>query len=189
MAFKKIYNQSIWHRLVYIIFGVIVLTIMLYYLSNTIIHYTTDRQFPINSFKRFPLSIVIFPAEIFSFLFALYFVYVLMTGDYVEVPKSRLPNRDNTRVAILVPVYNEPMDIVERTLAHVKRVKWEGGVSAYLLDDSDNSIDMKNMDELARKFNAHIVRRKDRKGYKAGNINNAVKSAVKEEFFAILDSD
>ncbi len=189
MVFKKIGKSNKWHKLAYGAFGLIVLIIMFYYLSNTISHYTTDRQFPINSFERFPLSILIFPVELFSFLFALYFVYVLFTGNYYETPNKSLPNRDKTRVAILIPAHNEPIDILERTILASKRLKWKGGVSVYLLDDSDNPQDIKNTAFIASQQGINVVRRKDRVGFKAGNINNALRSHIKEDFFVILDSD
>ena len=161
---------------------------MLYYLSNTIIHFTTNQQFPINSFARFPLTILIFPVEIFSFFFGFYFLYTLFNGDYVE-EKKELKNKREHAVAILLPVYNEPKDIVKRTLEHVKKIRWPGKIQIYLLDDSTNEDSKKDMRDLAGKYTTHIVTRLNRDGYKAGNINNAVKNHVKEDYFVILDSD
>ncbi len=162
---------------------------MFYYLSDTLLHYTTPRQFPISSFKTLPLTILIFPAELFSFLFAMYFVYNLLTDKYRPPRANPLLNRSNTPVALLVPVYHEPYEIVDRTLLACSKVIWKGGTHIYLLDDSTNPESKLQMAQLARKYNATIVRRTDRVGYKAGNLNNAVKNAIKEPFFAIFDSD
>ncbi|MDO8508208.1 MAG: glycosyltransferase [Nanoarchaeota archaeon] len=174
-------------RLFYILFGLVTLSLIFYYLSNTIIHFTTPRQFPINSFKRFPLTILILPAEIFSFLFALYFVYNLLSDKYVPPAKSYL--KGNKDVAILLPVYNEPRYIVERTLKAVKDLRWNGKIKIYVLDDSTDEKDKKNMDELSKKYDTGLIRRTDRIGYKAGNINNAIKNYIKEDYFVIFDSD
>lgn len=182
-------NQSRTYLAFYILFGIVSAALMIYYLSNTIVHFTTPRQFPINSFDRFPLTYLIFPAEIFSFAFAMYFVYNLINGNK-EYPKpAQLPGKEMIKIAILIPVYNEPASIVTRTIKACKGVRWKGGATIYLLDDSTNEQDRKNMKQLSERFGCVLVHRRDRIGYKAGNINNAMSTLVKEEFFVIFDSD
>jgi len=177
------------HFVFYALFGIAVLVIMMYYLSDTLIHFTTPRQFPINSFTRFPLTILIFPAELFSFFFALYFVYTLFTDKYRPQTPQPLPKKDKIPVAILLPVYNEPKEIVERTVKACKNLKWKGGVNIYLLDDSTSDKDKENMYTLAKKYKINIVRKPNRIGYKAGNLNNAINKVVREDYFVVLDSD
>jgi cellulose synthase (UDP-forming) len=176
------------YKLFYIVFGLISFGLMWYYLSDTLIHFTTGRQFPISSFERFPLTYLIFPAELFSFVFALYFVYNLIPKKE-SVPAGTLSEKEKTSVAMLLPVYNEPREVVERSIIACKNISWPGKVSVYILDDSTDETDKKNMEELSRQYDCTLVRRADRKGYKAGNINNAVKNHIREDFFVILDSD
>src|SRR3989344_8213667 len=126
------------HMAFYAFFGIIGTALIIYYLSNTIIYFTTPQQFPINSFKRFPLTFLIFPAELFSFSFSIYFVYNLIHGNYRPAAPRPLPNRHTAGVAILLPVYNEPKEIVARTIRACKNVIWPGGIKIYLLDDSTN---------------------------------------------------
>ena len=58
-----------------------------------------------------------------------------------------------------------------------------------ILDDS-NKEDYKNrVDAFARKNNITVIRRKDRRGFKAGNINNYLKNKTDYDYFVILDSD
>lgn len=173
----------------YAIFGLASTALMLYYLSDTLIHFTTPQQFPVNSFERFPLTWLIFPAELFSFLFGLYFVYTLITDRHRDPAPPPLHGREWTRVAILLPAYNEPADIVDRTIQACKQVRWPGGTTIYLLDDSTNLEDRKNMEALCQKHGCTLVRRKDRTGFKAGNINNAISKAVTEDYFVIFDAD
>lgn len=173
----------------YVFFGIASLSLMIYYLSDTLIHFTTPQQFPISSFKRFPLTFVIFPAEIFSFCFAMYFVYNLINGNSKNPAPVPLPNKSKKRVAILIPVFNEPKEIVARTLSACRSIIWGGSTKIYLLDDSNNEHDRQNMQSLSRKFGCTLVRRNSNIGFKAGNINNAVSTAINEEFFVILDSD
>lgn len=182
-------SQSRTYLAFYILFGIVSAVLMIYYLSNTIVHFTTPRQFPINSFDRFPLTYLIFPAEIFSFTFAMYFVYNLINGNAGYPKPAQLPGKEMIKIAILIPVYNEPVSIVMRTIRACKKVRWQGGTTVYLLDDSTNVQDRENMRQLSKRFGCVLVHRRDRIGYKAGNINNAVSAMVKEEFFVIFDSD
>jgi cellulose synthase (UDP-forming) len=171
------------------LFGLLSFLLMGYYLSNTIIHYTTSQQFPINSFIRFPLTLLVFPAELFSFCFALYFVYVLLEGQRRQPRPEPLADKGRTRVALLLPVFNEPEDVVRRTVEACTKVRWPGGTALYLLDDSTNEPDKESMRRIAQEFGCTLVRRKNDEGYKAGNINNAVRNAVSEQYFVILDAD
>jgi cellulose synthase (UDP-forming) len=173
----------------YIVFAVLSFTLMLYYLSDTVIHFTTDRQFPINSFSKYPLTIFIFPAEVFSFLFGMYFVYVLLVDKYRIKKPENLKDKKNIAVAVLLPVYNEPREIIERTLKACKKLIWDGEVKIYLLDDSTKPNYKKIVDELAHKYGSSVVRRGNRDGYKAGNINNAIKNSIREDYFVIFDAD
>ena len=186
---KEIRQQNGRYVLFYIVFALIGTVLMTYYLSNTIIHFTTSQQFPINSFHRFPLTYLIFPAELFSFVFSLYFVYNLIHGNSAGKKPEPLQKKDSISVAILLPVYNEPKDIVERTLSKCKELRWKGGVRIYLLDDSTKEKNIKDMEQLSKRFGAVLIRRKDRIGYKAGNINNAINNHVTERYFCIFDSD
>jgi cellulose synthase (UDP-forming) len=116
-------------------------------------------------------------------------VYVLISDKSREDNPQKLRNKNEIPIAILVPTYNEPQYIVERTIKSCKKVKWPGVVSVYILDDSTTEKDKKNMDLIAKLHGCHIIRRDDRIGYKAGNINNAISKYIKEPYFVILDSD
>lgn len=170
----------------YVFFLIISVLIIGYYFSNTLLHFTTPRQFPINSFSRQPLTILIFPAEIFSFLLSLYFLYSLFNNKNKRANPKKLEKYGD--VAILLPIFNEPKEIVERTVKACTKLRYKGKVNVYILDDSNNDQDKRNMDRISEKYGTYIIRRKNNIGYKAGNINNAVKS-LKEPYFVIFDSD
>lgn len=172
-----------------VVFGLTSFALMMYYLSNTLVHFTTPQQFPINSFQRFPLSILIFPAEVFSFCFAAYFIYLLISDARQPAPPKKLPRSMGGKVAFLIPVYNEPRGIVDRTVAACKNVRWWRGTEIYLLDDSTKEAHIAAMRSIGKKYGCRVVRRDSRAGYKAGNINNAISSVVREPYFVILDAD
>lgn len=60
--------------------------------------------------------------------------------------------------------------------------------SFVILDDSTQRSYMDDIDTFAREKGIKVVRRTDKSGFKAGNLNNYLKSA-EYDFFIILDSD
>ena len=58
-----------------------------------------------------------------------------------------------------------------------------------ILDDSSQESYKKEIDAFAEKYNVTVIRRKDRKGFKAGNINNYLKGKKDYDYFVLLDSD
>jgi len=61
-------------------------------------------------------------------------------------------------------------------------------VSFVILDDSRDPDYIEQVDEFARRHTLEVIRRKDREGFKAGNLNNYLKQADCD-YFIILDSD
>jgi cellulose synthase/poly-beta-1,6-N-acetylglucosamine synthase-like glycosyltransferase len=57
-----------------------------------------------------------------------------------------------------------------------------------ILDDSTDPLQKAQIDTFAQQHNIQVVRRKNRIGFKAGNLNNFLKDAD-YDFFVILDSD
>lgn len=187
---EEIKRQGKIHLLFYTLFGLASVGLIVYYLSNTIIHFTTPQQFPINSLERMPLTWLIFPAEIFSALFGLYFVYTLWSDRFRMPDPEPLKNKKNIPVGILIPAYREPVEILRRTVEHAKKVRWPGKVQVYLLMEPSPGPEYTNsIEALGRKHDVTVHWRKDNEGKKAGNINNAVKHVVREDYFVVLDAD
>jgi cellulose synthase/poly-beta-1,6-N-acetylglucosamine synthase-like glycosyltransferase len=63
--------------------------------------------------------------------------------------------------------------------------------TVYILDDSNDLSYQKRIDRFARQngTRVRVVRRPDRKGMKAGNLNHALTHVVSEPFFAVVDAD
>ncbi|WP_322779273.1 glycosyltransferase family 2 protein [Frankia sp. Cas4] len=72
-------------------------------------------------------------------------------------------------VDVLVPVYNEPVDVVEPTVAAAVRLRG-AQVRVFLLDDGDNP----QMAALASRHGAGYITRAEHNGAKAGNLNHAL---------------
>lgn len=58
-----------------------------------------------------------------------------------------------------------------------------------ILDDSDNIDYLNEIDLFSKENNIEVIRRKDKSGFKAGNLNNYLKNRTDYDYFVVLDSD
>jgi cellulose synthase (UDP-forming) len=87
------------------------------------------------------------------------------------------------RVDVFIPVYDEPVRVVEPTVRAATAMT-RGHVSVHLLDDGASD----EMAAMARRHGAGYIRRAGNEGAKAGNINHAL-ARTDGEFVAVLDCD
>ena len=85
-------------------------------------------------------------------------------------------------VDVFITTYNEPIEIVESTLAAA--VAMRRPHRTYLLDDGRRF----EMGQLADRYGATWLTRPDNRGHKAGNLNEALKR-THGDFFAVFDAD
>jgi len=95
-------------------------------------------------------------------------------------------------VTIQLPIFNEK-DVVNRLFKAVKELDYpQDKIQIQVLDDStDDTVDISRAGVallVADGFDAELIHRTDRTGYKAGALENATESA-KGEFLMILDAD
>jgi cellulose synthase (UDP-forming) len=86
-------------------------------------------------------------------------------------------------VDVFIPTYNEPVEIVEPTVAAAMALRG-ADVRVALLDDGGRD----EMAALARRLGARYIHRPGRDGAKAGNVNYALRH-TDAPFVAILDCD
>ena len=86
-------------------------------------------------------------------------------------------------VDVLIPVYDEPVAVVEPTVAAATRMTG-AEVCVWLLDDGHSDA----MRRLAARRGAEYVRRDRREGAKAGNVNHALRYAD-APYVVVLDCD
>jgi cellulose synthase (UDP-forming) len=99
--------------------------------------------------------------------------------------RVRKPKAPSERVAVdvFVPVYKEPVDIVDLTVAAAAGLRG-AEVRVWVLDDGNDDA----MRDLAARHGVGYIRRDEHTGAKAGNINNAL-SLTDAPFIAVFDSD
>lgn len=92
---------------------------------------------------------------------------------------------DWPEVDLLIPTYNEPLNVVRYTALASLNIDWPADrLHVYILDDGNRE----EFREFAVEAGIGYITRGDNKQAKAGNINNALKS-LSAPYVAIFDSD
>ena len=89
-------------------------------------------------------------------------------------------------VDILIATYNEPVNILENTIATASSQRYpQDKFKVYVCDDGDRQ----EVKELAEDYGAIWVRRDNNEHAKAGNLNNCLENYASGDLFAVLDAD
>jgi cellulose synthase (UDP-forming) len=86
-------------------------------------------------------------------------------------------------VDVMIPTYDEPLDVVEPTVAAAARLHG-ADVRVWLLDDGRSP----EMERLAARYRVGYLTRDRNQGAKAGNLNNALRR-TEAPYVAVLDCD
>lgn len=127
-----------------------------------------------------PLYALLVVAELFNVTQALGFWW---TCARKHRPTPLPPHDVGATVDVFIPVYNEPVEIVEPTIVAAMALRG-AAVRVALLDDGDNP----EMEALAHRHGAAYVQRTVHNGAKAGNINHAL-GRTDADFIAVFDCD
>ena len=126
-----------------------------------------------------PIFILFFIIVLFYIITQVYFLWIIYLN--AKYPKKALPGK-TFKVDVFLPTYNEPKEIVEKTLKAVIEMNYPH--RTYLIDDGNK----KDYKELAQKYEAVYLTRENTKDNKAGNINNVLNYSD-GEIVAIFDID
>lgn len=126
------------------------------------------------------LSIPLFLLEVHAALGLGLFTFSLWDVD--RLPVSHSVTTSPGRVALLIPTYNEGLEVLMPTVAaamamHVEHETW-------LLDDGDRPA----VARLAEELGAHYLTRPTHEHAKAGNLNHAL-TVIDADYIAVLDAD
>ena len=113
-----------------------------------------------------PLFLLLVVAELFNVTQALGFWW---TCARRRVPRPLPPHDPTVSVDVFIPVYNEPVDVVEPTVAAAVALRG-AEIRVALLDDGDSP----EMESLAARYGVRYLTRAEHQGAKAGNINHAL---------------
>ncbi len=104
-------------------------------------------------------------------------------ADRGEATGRGLVKANAPKVDVLIPTYDEPLDVLEKTIIGALSLDWPN-CAIYVLDDSRRAW----LRDFCRNKGVGYITRPDNKGAKAGNINHALK-VTNGEFVAIFDAD
>lgn len=126
------------------------------------------------------VSVPFFVLEAHGFVSLALFAFSLW--DIHSRPRVGAIRKPRGRIAVLVPTYNEPREVLLPTIAAAVGL-WPAH-ETWVLDDGQRE----DVRDLARELGARYLTRPDRSGAKAGNINHAL-GVIEADFIAILDAD
>jgi len=122
---------------------------------------------------------ILIAAELFNLTQALGFWWTI-SNEYVR--EKRAPSQ-RVAVDVFIPVYKEPPEIVDLTVAAAVGMR-AAEVRVWVLDDGNDDA----MRDLAEGYGVGYIRRPQHTGAKAGNINHAL-TKTDAPFIAVFDSD
>ena len=126
------------------------------------------------------LSLPLYILEIHAAVGLALFTFSLWDVD--RRPNVREVLRTRAKVAVLIPTYNEDLEVLMPTVAAAleMRVKHE----TWVLDDGDRP----EVAQLARELGARYIARPTHEHAKAGNLNHAL-TVIRADLIAVLDAD
>ena len=87
------------------------------------------------------------------------------------------------QVDIFIPTVNEPLEILERSIQAASKINWPNH-TVWILDDGRRPW----LEAYCNRLDVRYISRSSSKGFKAGNINNAL-SQTDGEFILCIDAD
>ena len=170
------YNN--WHRsLVSILVAAVAIRYLSWRLTETVIPYI---QSDADIYTTIWVSVV-YGVELLAFFeIALFLLIMSRYNDrhLTHYPLTRYPTVD-----ILIPTYNEPMDVLEKTIYGAMGIDYPS-FKVWVLDDGDRDW----LKQFCKDNSVGYITRSEHDYAKAGNINHAL-SIVDSELFAIFDAD
>lgn len=124
-------------------------------------------------------SLLLFAAELYglAILFLGYFQTVQLV-ERIPPPLRRFPSID-----VFIPTYNEPLDVVRRTLTGALAMDYPNK-RVYVLDDGARP----EIEAMTLELGGSYIKRHDNRHAKAGNLNHAL-GQTGGELIAIFDAD
>ncbi len=123
-----------------------------------------------------------------DFVFSLGYAitYKKLNKVYADVEKVQFDEKTAPRVLLLYCTCN---DFNAKALSECRKQKYPN-YKTVILDDSKNADYISEIDEYVSKNpEVELIRRTDKSGYKAGNLNNYLKGRSDYDYFVVLDSD
>jgi len=164
---------------------------------------TTSTLPPINQPENFIFGLLVYLAEMYCVIMLALSLFVVAT-PLPSRRAPRLPEDELPTVDVFVPSYNEPADLLARTIAAAKAIDYPPDkLSVYLLDDGGteqkrNSERLEaaaeaqqrhtELKQLCADLDVHYLTRARNEHAKAGNLNNGLAHST-GEIVVVFDAD
>lgn len=173
---KKILRRlNIRDKRMFTIFAVSIILGFSYLLWRTI--------FTIDYSQNLTWPLMLLFAEIYSFIVFAIFAFASVNYRQKLPPQAAKDIHYFPSVDIFICTYNESGKILKDTIIGCKNIKYKNK-KIYLLDDGNRPA----IKQLAADFGINYITRESNEGFKAGNINNALKHTG-SELIAVFDAD
>ncbi len=139
-----------------------------------------------DGYLSFGLGVTLFVAELIGVLAFFNFQYLFFNKSNHENPHVLKLNKNYEYIVdVLICTYNEPLDLLEMTIAATTNLEYpKDKLNIYILDDGKR----KELEKLCQNYGINYLTRDAHEGAKAGNINNAL-TKINGDLFAVLDAD
>ena len=129
---------------------------------------------------------ILFCNSIKDFIFVLYYYIAFKRSQNSTILQNNII-QNNPKVILLYTTCN---DFDEKSLKKCIKQKYSN-FETFILDDSNNSKYIEKINNFIKKYpEIKIIRRENREGFKAGNINNFLQNYhIDYDYFVLLDSD
>ena len=109
-------------------------------------------------------------------------LFTFSLWDVDRRPPERPVFATDARIAVLIPTYNESLEILTPTIAAAVAIQLDH--ETWVLDDGDRP----EVEQLAADLGARYLTRPEHHHAKAGNLNHAL-GVIDADFVAVLDAD
>jgi cellulose synthase (UDP-forming) len=169
-----------------LIFSVFSIAIMAYFFIFRASLFLRGGYSPIDWLPAFLLLF----GEMFLLFHSFGFARSMIKSLRYSLPPITFSSPSEPFVAVLIPTYSEPLELVERTLRAGLEMDY-GNKKIFWLDDTDDPEKVARSRKLAEELGVQYVRRADRHFQKAGALNHALTQtdAGLSKYFVVFDAD
>ncbi|MEM0123597.1 MAG: glycosyltransferase family 2 protein [Conexivisphaerales archaeon] len=136
------------------------------------------------------ISVLLFAADLFFLMHTIAYLTNFLRSQeiYPRTIERYFLQYTRPKTAVLIATYNEPPEVVEKTVSAASISANRIGAKVYLLDDSTNVSTADSLKKIAVTYGAEYMHRINRRGFKAGALNDWLRS-TDYKYFTVLDSD
>ena len=134
-------------------------------------------------------AVFLLGAELFIFTHAIAYLLTTIkaTGRYTITKERVFAPAVEPATAVIIAAFNEEPSLLEETVISAINLDY-AQKKVCIVDDSTNEDLRRGIQDLAQRYGCVYVHRRNRRGYKAGAINDLMKT-LSQKYMAVFDAD